>query len=312
MQHTQAYSGGAVCRGCRKSFLRGRIFEIDLWSPPLFDGFRGILPKAAPKSQIGARSELIASSPVLRCVLNFDHVCGKRRLRQERLPHGALHWTFRIISDILTTPPSSRGYAYHACASLDMISESPMPFLENGSESSSLSEADGTAQDAFQKLVADLSAVLGPSSGLDSDDVDPVDIQRLMEKYVSNEQEWTMYAMGDASRTYTRNLVDEGNGKSNLETLYAWPEEDKVKEGQSSPLHITKQTKYGENQVTYMSDKLGLHKISNPDPSNFAISLHLYTPPNAATYGFSLFDEKTGKAKHIKQCDFYSRHGRKV
>lgn len=46
MQHTQAYSGGAVCRGCRKSFLRGRIFEIDLWSPPLFDGFRGILPKA--------------------------------------------------------------------------------------------------------------------------------------------------------------------------------------------------------------------------------------------------------------------------
>ncbi|KAJ9212015.1 hypothetical protein DTO166G4_6418 [Paecilomyces variotii] len=218
-----------------------------------------------------------------------------------------------------------------------------MPFLENGSESSSLSEADGTAQDAFQKLVADLSAVLGPSSGLDSDDVDPVDIQRLMEKYVSNEQEWKMYAMGDASRTYTRNLVDEGNGKSNLlilvwspgkgsaihdhanahcvmkvlkgtlqETLYAWPEEDKVKEGQSSPLHITKQTKYGENQVTYMSDKLGLHKISNPDPSNFAISLHLYTPPNAATYGFSLFDEKTGKAKHIKQCDFYSRHGRKV
>jgi len=91
-----------------------------------------------------------------------------------------------------------------------------MPFLENGSESSSLSEADGTAQDAFQKLVADLSAVLGPSSGLDSDDVDPVDIQRLMEKYVSNEQEWKMYAMGDASRTYTRNLVDEGNGKSNL------------------------------------------------------------------------------------------------
>lgn len=61
----------------------------------------------APKSQIGARSELIASSPVLRCVLNFDHVCGKRRLRQERLPHGALHWTFRTISDILTTSPSS-------------------------------------------------------------------------------------------------------------------------------------------------------------------------------------------------------------
>ncbi|KAL1849706.1 Cysteine dioxygenase [Paecilomyces lecythidis] len=194
-----------------------------------------------------------------------------------------------------------------------------MPFLRNESETSSLSEVDGTVPNAFQKLVADLSAVLGPSSGLDSDDVDPADIQRLMENYTSNEQEWKIYAMGDASRTYTRNLVDEGNGKSNLilkgtlqETLYAWPEDEKIKEGQPSPLHITKQTKYGENQVTYMSDKLGLHKISNPDPKNFAISLHLYTPPNAANYGFSLFDEKTGKAKHIKQCDFYSRHGQKV
>lgn len=91
-----------------------------------------------------------------------------------------------------------------------------MPFLRNESETSSLSEVDGTVPNAFQKLVADLSAVLGPSSGLDSDDVDPADIQRLMENYTSNEQEWKIYAMGDASRTYTRNLVDEGNGKSNL------------------------------------------------------------------------------------------------
>lgn len=92
-----------------------------------------------------------------------------------------------------------------------------MPFLRNGSESSSLSDVDATVpDDAFHKLVADLSAALGPSSGLDSDDVDPMDIQRLMEKYISNEEEWKQYAMGDASRTYTRNLVDEGNGKSNL------------------------------------------------------------------------------------------------
>lgn len=74
---------------------------------------------------------------------------------------------------------------------------------------------DGIA-DAFETLVEDLSAALGPSSGLDSDDVDPLDIQRLMEKYTSNEAEWGPYAFGDPSRTYTRNLVDEGNGKSNL------------------------------------------------------------------------------------------------
>lgn len=68
----------------------------------------------------------------------------------------------------------------------------------------------------FEKLVQDLSAALGPSSGLDSDDVDPMYIQHLMEKYVSNPSEWGPYALGDASRGYTRNLIDEGNGKSNL------------------------------------------------------------------------------------------------
>jgi cysteine dioxygenase len=69
---------------------------------------------------------------------------------------------------------------------------------------------------AFEKLVDDLSAALGPSSGLDSSDVDPMKIQLLMENYVSNSDEWTSFALGDASRTYTRNLIDEGNGKSNL------------------------------------------------------------------------------------------------
>ncbi|RZK68963.1 MAG: hypothetical protein EOO92_22530 [Pedobacter sp.] len=31
---------------------------------------------------------------------------------------------------------------------------------------------------------------------------------------------------------------------------------------------------YWADQVTYMSDKLGLHRISNPDKENYAVSLH--------------------------------------
>jgi cysteine dioxygenase len=74
----------------------------------------------------------------------------------------------------------------------------------------------GTApQDQFHKLVADLSRVLGPSSGLDSKHVVP-ELERLMENYISNESDWGKYAFSDLSRGYTRNLVDEGNGKSNL------------------------------------------------------------------------------------------------
>ncbi|KAI9369965.1 RmlC-like cupin domain-containing protein [Aspergillus egyptiacus] len=211
-----------------------------------------------------------------------------------------------------------------------------MPYLRSASSS----DSGNPPVNAFEELVQDLSAALGPSSGLDSDDVDPLDIQCLMERYTSNPEEWLPFALGDSNKSYTRNLIDEGNGKSNLlilvwspgrgsaihdhanahcvmkvlkgtlqETLYTWPDQDKVQHGQSSPPEITKVTTYGQNQVTYMSDKLGLHKIHNPDPNNVAISLHLYTPPNAATYGFSVFDEKSGKACHIKQSHFYSIRG---
>ncbi|KAJ5616035.1 hypothetical protein N7537_001149 [Penicillium hordei] len=210
-----------------------------------------------------------------------------------------------------------------------------MPFL-NGSESI-------TEKPAFEKLVDDLSSALGPSSGLDSSDVDPMEIQLLMEKYVSDSNEWASYALGDASRTYTRNLIDEGNGKSNLlilvwspgkgstihdhanahcvmkvlkgklqEDLYSWPDQEQIENGQISPPQLTKQTTYGENKVTYMSDKLGLHRISNPDQDNFAVSLHLYTPPNAAIYGFGIYDERTGKARHIKQTNYYSFRGHRL
>ncbi|CAI7584342.1 unnamed protein product [Penicillium discolor] len=210
-----------------------------------------------------------------------------------------------------------------------------MPFL-NGSESI-------TEKSAFEKLVNDLSSALGPSSGLDSSDVDPMEIQLLMERYISNSDEWASYALGDASRTYTRNLIDEGNGKSNLlilvwspgkgstihdhanahcvmkvlkgklqEDLYSWPDQEQIENGQISPPQLTKQTTYGENQVTYMSDKLGLHRISNPDQDNFAISLHLYTPPNAAIHGFGIYDERTGKARHIKQTNYYSFRGHRL
>ena len=91
-----------------------------------------------------------------------------------------------------------------------------MPFLDNQVDKPSNSK-DGS--NTFERLVHDLSAALGPSSGLDSDDVDPISIQLLMEKYVSEPADWGRYARGDASRAYTRNLIDEGNGKSNLVSL---------------------------------------------------------------------------------------------
>jgi cysteine dioxygenase len=214
-----------------------------------------------------------------------------------------------------------------------------------------------SSQDAFHHLVQALSDVLGPSSGIDSSDVDEQDLIRLMMSYTSDEKEWSRYAMNDESRHYTRNLVDEGNGKSNLlllvwnpgkgspihdhsqahcvmkmlkgslrEKVYASPASSASSSG---PPQILRERTYFENEVTYISDQVGLHKyvptcnvmfvenlrcdrITNASDSQVAISLHLYTPPHAATYGFNMFDEMTGRSTHVRPCGVFSNRGSRI
>ncbi|KAF8470544.1 cysteine dioxygenase [Kalaharituber pfeilii] len=210
----------------------------------------------------------------------------------------------------------------------------------------SVSSDISPVQHPFEALVQDIRAILGPSSGINSEDVDVNDLMGLMRSYVSDSSHWKEYALGDPSRNYTRNLVDEGNGKANLlilvwnpgkgslihdhanahcimkvlqgtlvETLYDWPNPEIVAQsGQSqTTANMTprKTTRLSENDVTYISDKIGLHRISNPDPERVAISLHLYTPPYAAKYGCRKFDESTGKATHVSLCDYFSKYGKR-
>ena len=58
------------------------------------------------------------------------------------------------------------------------------------------------------------------------------------------------------------------------ETLFSWPNQSVLNNGEPSPPKVKKETMYQENQVTYMSDQLGLHQVTNPDPDNVAVSLH--------------------------------------
>ncbi|PFH61572.1 hypothetical protein XA68_16995 [Ophiocordyceps unilateralis] len=187
----------------------------------------------------------------------------------------------------------------------------------------------------FDELVQALKQALGPSSGLTSDDVDVGYLTRLMEGYDSGQGEWSKFAFGDSSRGYTRNLVDEGNGKSNLlvlvwspgkgspihdhgnahclmkvlygsltETRYAFPDA-----GVEKAMAVISERTYKNNAVTYMADDLGLHRVSNRG-SDFAVSLHLYTPPNVARQGCHIFDERTGRSSHVPGCHYYSAYGR--
>ena len=92
-----------------------------------------------------------------------------------------------------TTPPHNKPASLH-----DSARASPEPL------------------DGFDKLIRDINIVLGPSSGINSADVDVEELKTLMGHYSSNEAEWERYAFSDYSRAYTRNLVDNCNGKSNL------------------------------------------------------------------------------------------------
>lgn len=205
----------------------------------------------------------------------------------------------------------------------------------------SLSSSTEHKQTSFDVLVTALRDKLGPSSGIADSDIDPADLEQLMREYVSREEDWERYAFRCPGKAYTRNLVDKGNGKSNLlilvwtpgrgspvhdhanahcimkvlkgtlkETRYHWPTVN-LNNNEQRPLQVQKETLFCENEVTYMSDKLGLHKISNPG-SEFAVSLHLYTPPNAAIYGCNTFDEATGQPRHQSGCPVYSEYGRRT
>ncbi|CAB3400936.1 unnamed protein product [Caenorhabditis bovis] len=166
----------------------------------------------------------------------------------------------------------------------------------------------------------------------EQDNIDIDVVMKLLESYKSNPAEWRKYAIFDEHK-YTRNLVDTGNDKYNLmilcwgpgmassihdhtdahcfvkmlegtltETKYAWPEE----EGQH--MRTIEENDYETNGVSYMSDKLGLHRMENKSHSDGAVSLHLYIPPY---FECNSFDERTG---HRMKCKvtFFSRYGEKV
>lgn len=80
-------------------------------------------------------------------------------------------------------------------------------------------EPPSLALDGFHSLVNEINDILGPSNGIDSAGIDVEELKRAMSAYGSDEAEWERYAFGDKSRAYTRNLIDNCNGKSNLVSL---------------------------------------------------------------------------------------------
>lgn len=182
----------------------------------------------------------------------------------------------------------------------------------------------------FEELRDKIRTCLGKDAGIDTSDEHLEELIQSMKCYDSDEVEWERFALGDPSRAYTRNLVDECNGNANLlvlvwnplksspvhchsnahclmkllsgtlqETLYEWPSNAKPMEPKPATkedlaptttsqheqqMIVKRTTKLERDDVTYISDALGLHRIGNPSATEVAVSLHLYTPPWAAKY----------------------------
>lgn len=206
--------------------------------------------------------------------------------------------------------------------------------------------AVASSESTFEDVVKSIRAILGPSSGIDSADVDVESIMQVMRAYnpATKSEQWRQFALADPSRAYTRNGVDECNDKANLlilvwnptkgsmihdhanahcvmkilqgqlvETLYEWPEEESTADANGHhaehSMTIKKETTLNTGDVAYMSDTLGLHRMSNPSQTEPAVSLHLYTPPHAAKFGCLIFEENSGKRHQVKMSNLYSNHG---
>ncbi|BES97420.1 cysteine dioxygenase [Nesidiocoris tenuis] len=179
----------------------------------------------------------------------------------------------------------------------------------------------------------------------DSDRVNIEEVGDLLKSYKSDPKDWRRFAKFDRFR-YTRNLIDEGNGKYNLmllcwgeghgsaihdhadshcfmkvlqgtlsEVRFSWPAESSS-EGEGGggdetedlqPMTELSRNQLPLNAVCYINDSLGLHRVENPSYSDTAVSLHLYCPPFEEC---SVFNQRTGHRSKAK-VTFWSRYGQK-
>jgi len=168
----------------------------------------------------------------------------------------------------------------------------------------------------------------------DSDRVNIEEVKSVMENYSSSENDWRRFAQFDHHR-YTRNLVDQGNGKFNLivlcwgegqgsgihshsdahcfmkvldgdllETMYDWPSESE----EENEMRETRKSTYKLDEVAYICDAYGLHRVENPSHIDTAVSLHLYSPPFDMC---ECFDQRSGK-RHSVKVTFWSKNGERT
>lgn len=184
---------------------------------------------------------------------------------------------------------------------------------------------------SLSKLICDLKDVYT----VDTPDIEVV--KRLMREYqASEDDEWKKFVIFDEKVAYTRILVDKGDGNFNLlalcwncgrgspihdhsnshclmkilqgtlkETRYRWPE-GRAGWTLGDPEDIGEEMRvlgtpmeYKTDELAYINDDLGLHRVENPSHIEGAVSLHLYTPPFDMC---KVFDDNTSKVREAQMA----------
>ncbi|UYV62273.1 CDO1 [Cordylochernes scorpioides] len=158
-------------------------------------------------------------------------------------------------------------------------------------------------------------------------------VSALLSAYKSNSRDWACYAKFDPHK-YTRNLVSRGNGKYNLMVLcwsegqassihshagshcfmkvlsgslkelkYDWPDSSR-----QSEMTVREENLLQINDVAYINDSLGLHRMENPNHTECAVSLHLYSPSFSEC---TVFDQRTSR-QTCSRVTFWSIYGRRA
>ncbi|KAF9172218.1 Cysteine dioxygenase [Mortierella sp. AD011] len=121
-------------------------------------------------------------------------------------------------------------------------------------------------------------------------------------KILDGELQETLYDWPDKVINETDHPSDSGVGSDNSD-------DDSKEKEKIAPMNIKKETIMHRNECAYMSDQLGLHRVSNPLKTRGSLSLHLYTPPYETC---KTFNERSSKARSSGKCVYYSSRGEKL
>lgn len=195
-----------------------------------------------------------------------------------------------------------------------------------------------STDDEHDKLIAPIRKMSSLINEIDSVyrysqdwDIRKEELQEILERADLSTEEVNKFTHWDNSKSYTRNLAHSTDDYTLLILCWSPGKESKIhnhpgescfiktlrgcirevvyKLDEASDNLLPLRTRfYNEGQVSWMSDKIGLHKISNPCREGGSVTLHLYTPPFAECKVWNNCQDKAS-AYEIAKMGFFSVMG---